>query len=213
MMIWVPYPNLRLAAHVMDTMRLGRQFNHGVHILRLVLGSVGAPLSIRSERPCPVMWYGYGPALVYYMDLMVQELQQRGYPRNTPRTRTGEGAHAYGFPPEWAFDPPVMPAWLGMARLHASHRAALLFHDANWYQQFCWEDAPRMEIFWPGRVPAPGEMIVSPRGVPYHVVSLEPTGEVVAQAQGTGSRILVSREEIYSRAWRRGVTSDVPLHR
>ena len=46
----------------------------------------------------------------------------------------------------------VMPSWLGRGDFHASHRAALLAKDPDWYGQLGWSEPPVVAYVWPTAV-------------------------------------------------------------
>lgn len=42
-----------------------------------------------------------------------------------------------------------LPSWVGREDVHASHRAALLFKEYDWYSQFGWDEEPKYDYVWP----------------------------------------------------------------
>jgi hypothetical protein len=81
------------------------------------------------------MWRGYEEALEHYLLLNVSLWQSMGYSNNIDVAYTPK--HLIKF-----------PDWLG-GPIHATHRAALLWKDPDWYEQFGWIEKPVMDYYWP----------------------------------------------------------------
>lgn len=171
MQTFLPYPDFSASARVLDDKRLGKQRVECLQILNAMqpaepckkckgtgVLSVGwTRESVRQSYQCPVcmgtgvkprawsnhpatrMWRGYENALIAYGQSMCDEWIARGnedtcrdkLARYMIRTMT------------------VMPPWLGDERLHASHRAALLYKLPSHYSQFNWNETPKQDYYWP----------------------------------------------------------------
>ncbi len=204
MQTFLPYPNFRLSAHVLDAKRLGKQRVENAQLLRMIAG-IREGGSYRFH-PVTIMWTGYGPALCLYQSCVISEWRQRGYVNNLPDPRTPEGCAEYGIPKEWATEPVQLPEWVGIERLHASHRAALLFKDKPWYSQFCWDEPAMYDYFWPGKLPAPGDYLIAPDQT-VHLVREITCGGAALAVSSDGTETVVSRRQIFAREWTRGVSS------
>lgn len=131
MQTFLPLPNFACSALVLDQRRLNKQ----VLEARQILGALRNGGGWRNH-PAVRMWTGHEQALKFYHDVMLREWLRRGY-RSTQEQ----------FSP--APESIVMPPWLGRGEIHASHRAALLAKDPSHYEQFGWEEEPRLEYVWP----------------------------------------------------------------
>jgi hypothetical protein len=196
MQTFLPHANFRLSAHVLDSSRLGKQRSEAVQILRaLARGSMAGWFN----HPATTMWRGFEPALALYASLVINEWLCRGYRSSMICPRTAEGAEHWQIPLSWALDEPEMPDWVGMERLHASHRAALLLKSPSWYTRFDWDEVPRSDYFWPASIPAVGRTIVAPDNSVW--VVLERTSEGLL-CNCDGRQTVVSIPDIRTRVWR-----------
>lgn len=130
---FLPYPNFRRSAQVLDRQRLGKQRVEASQILDVL----GGRKSGWSRHPAVLMWMGYVGALRVYYNCMLEEWAERGY-RNIKLQPVTQDCFR-------------VPQWLGDEALHASHRAALLAKNPEWYGQFGWIEEPKIQYVWPGR--------------------------------------------------------------
>lgn len=93
------------------------------------------------NHPATIMWRGYGPVLLAYIEAMVTTWEARGYKSTVyeKASRTFEQALKLGRPmseeyPPWMVD----EAWF--EALASSHRTALLVKNYSWYSQFNWPE-------------------------------------------------------------------------
>jgi hypothetical protein len=139
MQTFLPYPDFRASARVLDYRRLGKQRVEARQILKVLRSDTG--IQNRPElhgawrnHPAVHMWYGYEEALIHYGNIMIEEWSMRGY-KNTmeilPVIR------------------PKMPSWLYHGPFHASHRGNLLRKDREWYGQFGWTESDNLPYIWP----------------------------------------------------------------
>jgi len=108
------------------------------------------------------MWRGHELGLLLYQAAVCQEWTSRGYKdtclekstliynhlveREFGTITAGrtilERVHAGTLKVTW-------PAWLGDERVHASHRAALLWKAPEHYSAFGWTEEPEYNYYWP----------------------------------------------------------------
>lgn len=136
MQTFLPYPDFRLSATVLDPARLGNQVYRECRTL--ILGGW-------KNHPASKMWRGYESALARYSLACLAELSRRG--RRYP--------HHIRFFEKFVTDERI-PDWLGNEEFHASHRAALLYKNFEWYKHFGWKESPAipnekgsLPYYWP----------------------------------------------------------------
>lgn len=199
--VWLPYPNLRLSVHVLDSQVLGVQISQCLHILSMIAGHrEGGRNKYHSTT---LSWYHNPSALALYTEYALDEMVLRGQDRGLPSPRSREGRKLYDFPAEWSEPDPEMPEWLGLERIHASHRAALLKKDRGWYSQFAWHEPPVLNLQWPGKMPRVGDSVVSKVGEVCIVHSFDSYRRPVLVQKG--ELVPVERVAVYSGEWRRCV--------
>jgi len=139
MQTFIPLPDFRETARVLDWRRLGKQ---RVECLQLLNVNLNPSSSKRGwvNHPAARMWRGHETWLLLYACDICDEWIKRGY-RDTLLTRFL--AMAKGRP-----DDPV-PPWFGDPAFHASHRSNLLRKDPSWYSQFSWSEPADLPYIWP----------------------------------------------------------------
>lgn len=143
MITFLPYPDFAMTASVLDNKRLGKQRVECRMVLNALTGfNVGWRM-----HPATVMWEGHLNWLLRYHNAITREWIARGYRHAAwhPFYRIVEQydrGHEH-------LDRGVYPPWLGMEKLHSSHRAALLAKNPDWYSRFGWTEEPKIEYFWP----------------------------------------------------------------
>jgi len=140
MQTFVPFPDLKISAQILDMRRLGKQRVETFQLLRVNHGLVSG----WSNHPAAKMWRGHNGGLIAYGVAICEEWIARGY-KDTCLDKILEFGHASTHD---------MPQWWGDERVHASHRANLLRKDGDYYGQFGWTDSPDMPYFWPTEVSA-----------------------------------------------------------
>jgi hypothetical protein len=134
MQTFLPYSSFAESARVLDWRRLGKQRVETLQILRTLAGlSKGW-----SNHPAVRMWRGYESALRVYGAVICLEWRNRGYRDKCLDKILDMSSVLYAVPP-----------WLGDPAFHASHRAALLAKDPEWYGQWGWTETPGIEYVWP----------------------------------------------------------------
>lgn len=135
MQTFLPYNSFQSSATVLDRQRLGKQRVETSQILDCLDG-------IKSgwkNHPAVKMWQGYENALALYGLQICDEWIRRGY-KDSLRPK---------FENRLINQTIKYPYWLGCEKFHASHRAALLWKNYNWYQQFNWSETPALNYIWP----------------------------------------------------------------
>lgn len=133
MQTFLPYPDIYRSVQCLDFRRLGKQRAES----RQILDVLSPSYSKRGWRNHPAvrMWRHRTNVLVHYMNECITEWIRRGY-NNTMERRT-----IYG--------PLIYPPWFGTEEFHASHRAALLYKDYDYYKRFGWKEKPEIAYIWP----------------------------------------------------------------
>jgi len=141
---FLPYPDIIKSVQCLDNKRLGKQRVEAYQILRVLAGLTKG----WRNHPAVKIWRGYEDALALYGLSCCAEWIKRGH-RDTCEIKIMNmlPLHPCGFGvvPLSA----KMPAWFGEPKFHASHRAALLAKDYEWYSQFGWTEKPKIEYYWP----------------------------------------------------------------
>jgi hypothetical protein len=203
-MTWLPYPNMRLSAHVLDSSTLGVQLGHAITVLRIIANPTGRHhLQFHTTTAA---WWHWPEAVAFYADCVHREIVHRGYTGVAPSPRSPEGVRAYNIPKEWAVGSPDVPDWIGMEHIHASHRASLLRKDVGWYSQFGWDEVPGHRPALPRRMPRVGDPIVGPNRQVGIVCEFDSRDRPVVLVDG--KRSTIERLAIYSGEWRRGVVAE-----
>lgn len=150
MQTFLPYASLKKSAQALDFRRLGKQRVEARQILDILVNNKTGGWS---HHPAVKMWRGHEQTLAAYYNCCIQEWIRRGYENNMVR---------------WYIAPAtklVYPDWFG-GRIHSSHRAALLYKAAvywdtykdgpsrsmiaartelEWYDQFGWTEFPNRD--------------------------------------------------------------------
>lgn len=88
------------------------------------------------NHPACKMWVGHTDALKHYCNVMIREWINRGYKNTMQFYNVDITTITY-------------PKWLGDGAFHASHRAALLYKNYDFYSQFGWSEQPELNYIWP----------------------------------------------------------------
>jgi hypothetical protein len=130
MQTFLPYPEFDKSAAILDRQRLGKQRVEAYQIIRSITFGNGW-----SHHPIVKMWTGFENAIKLYSNAMVNEWIRRGY-RNSLEIYELTGCKI------------VYPWWLGIEEFHASHRAALLAKDYEYYSKYGWTEEPVIRYVW-----------------------------------------------------------------
>lgn len=136
MQTFLPLPNFAASARCLDNRRLGKQRVETLQILK----ALTTPSYGWNNHPATRMWRGHSNALALYGLAICKEWIGRGY-----RDTCTDKIAAFLSPDA----PTDLPAWLGSAPFHASHRSNLLRKEPAHYSQFHWTDGPDLPYVWP----------------------------------------------------------------
>ena len=125
MQTFVPFPDLRRTAEVLDDKRLGKQRVETLQIIRALTWETYG----WKRHPAVRMWDGHVPALGHYAAVICDEWTRRGHADTSDATIHRDLADA-GF----ADAEVTMPAWWGDDAVHRSHRSSLLRKDPDHYR-------------------------------------------------------------------------------
>ena len=129
MQTFLPYPDFKRSAEVLDDKRLGKQRVEAMQIINSL-----ATQNSWSHHPAVLMWKDHIPALRFYANTMIAEWESRGFKNTMP----------YYIKRRF-----VYPRWFGDERLHYSHKCNLLRKFPEHYRKF-WPDAdPQAPYWWP----------------------------------------------------------------
>lgn len=144
MQTFLPWPDLWMSACCLDSRRLGKQRVECKQIL-LALGvpvgdHPGDEGSAWRNHPAVRMWRGHEHYLCAYSIYACCEWKRRGFHDSLlPQFR--EAQSVIGSTP--------YPDWMGLDKLHASHRSNLLRKMPQYYGVYGWSEPPDMPYFWP----------------------------------------------------------------
>ena len=133
MQTFLPLPDFRESARVLDWRRLGKQRVE----VKQPLNALEGRSKGWTNHPATNMWRGYETALRAYGDVIIGEWVRRGYNNNMSPFLPQDEAVIYSYPP-----------WFGDPAFHRSHRSNLLRKDPKWYGQF-WDERADLEYVWP----------------------------------------------------------------
>lgn len=154
MQTFVPYPDMRRSAEVLDDKRLGKQRVEALQIIRaLTYETYGW-----KHHPAVLMWRGHEEALGAYARAVCDEWTKRGY-ADTCATTIGTDLTSAGITKvrteAQLRKARQLPTWWGDDEVHGSHRRALLRKDPEHYAAYFDDDAERPDddYVWPVRKP------------------------------------------------------------
>ena len=134
MQTFLPHPNFKKTAKVLDYRRLGKQRVEGMQIINAIENP--NPQGWKNH-PIVIMWTPYTECLKLYTNTIITEWIERGYNNNM---------RFYDIKPN--MDMIDIPHWLGKEEFHSSHRANLLRKDSEWYGQFGWLENSESPYVW-----------------------------------------------------------------
>lgn len=138
MQTFLPLPDFKASALVLDRQRLGKQRVEVLQLLRALAGETKG----WTNHPAAKMWRGYEAALCAYGIVVCSVWRSRGYSDTCMDKIVArlDALDAEGC---------VKPPWLGRDDFHAAHRSNLLRKDPIWYGQWGWSEGPDLEYIWP----------------------------------------------------------------
>lgn len=146
---FLPYPDFAASAAVLDARRLGKQ---RVEVLQILRALTRAEYGWK-RHPAVRMWHGCTEAVAEYGLTVCREWAARGG-ADTVAASIGDDLAAAGLPgvPRAQHElarVAALPDWLGDARVHASHQAALVRKDPERYRPLFPDVDPELPYFWP----------------------------------------------------------------
>lgn len=137
MQTFLPYSNFHATAVCLDYRRLGCQRKETLQILNTLKNPTSKGWK---NHPAVKMWAGYENALVQYGQTICLHWIDRGYKDTCLKKIIDHYDKSKDI---------VYPPWLGDETFHASHRAALLCKNPEFYGQYNWDESPKIEYVWP----------------------------------------------------------------
>lgn len=137
MQTFLPYPDFRRSASVLDRSRLGKQRVETYQIMDALVNNRGW-----IRHPAVHMWRGYEYALLQYQYAIVDEWRKRGY-EDTCLQKT------YLIWYQIKDGSKEMPPWLGDKYFHISHQSNLIRKDPDWYEYKFPGIPPDLPYIWP----------------------------------------------------------------
>ncbi|SDY10034.1 hypothetical protein SAMN05421504_104504 [Amycolatopsis xylanica] len=149
MQTFLPYPDFRATAAVLDQRRLGKQRVEAIQVLR----ALTVPGYGWRHHPAAAMWAGYEEALVRYGLDVCDVWCATGRKDTCQVTLRGDlddatGVRAVRSQAELA-ETGDLPPWLGDAALHRSHQSALVRKDPGHYRPHFPAVADDLPYVWP----------------------------------------------------------------
>lgn len=144
MQTFLPYPDDRASAAVLDDKRLGKQRVETLQILRaLTWHTYGW-----RNHPAVRMWRGFVPALVAYGAAVCDEWVSRG---RADAVKPVLLEFTGGVEPSWDLlhESGQRPPWLGLEALHVSHQSALVRKEPEHYRPFFPDVPDDLPYLWP----------------------------------------------------------------
>lgn len=144
MQTFVPYPDFTESAHSLGIGELRTQADDILTILDVLHSETGAT----SEDPAVLMWRGYEMHLATYGIAHFEVMESRRFRYRFMDTKR---SHL-----QWHFDNATSgdfnmkpPKWVGVAKVHDSHRSALIRLNPMEYGGRFASTPPHIEVFWP----------------------------------------------------------------
>lgn len=152
MQTFLPYPDFRRTAEVLDTRRLGKQRVEVIQVVR----ALTVPGYAWKNHPAVLMWKGHEEALAAYGDAIVEAWTARGFADTCQETiRRDARTAGVAIPPRSQAElaaAGALPFWLGDDAFHRSHQSALIRKDPDWYGPRFPGVPDDLPYVWPVRV-------------------------------------------------------------
>ena len=151
MQTFLPYPDFRRTAEVLDTRRLGKQRVETIQIVR----ALTRPVYGWKHHPAVRMWAGFEEALGAYGLVMAETWVERGFGDTCAATIVADLALAGVRTPRSQARlrrAGALPPWLGDEAFHRSHRSALVRKDPEHYRPLFPDVPDDLEYVWPRSV-------------------------------------------------------------
>jgi Pyrimidine dimer DNA glycosylase len=146
---FLPYPDFRASAGVLDPKRLGRQRVEALQVLRAII----VPGYGWRHHPAAKMWTGRAEALIRYGLEVCGEWSARGHADTVAATLLVEAQQRCGLDAirdqEELAATGELPRWLGWEEFHLSHRSALVRKDPASYRKLFGNIPDDLPYIWP----------------------------------------------------------------
>lgn len=136
MQTFLPYPDFKESAKVLDRQRLGKQRVEVLQLLKALAGETKGWVN----HPAALMWKGKEHALIEYGIAMCDEWKARGY-----QDTCTEKILAYCS----RFESYGLPDWLGDPEFHLSHQSNLVRKAPEHYSPVFVGVSPDLPYVWP----------------------------------------------------------------
>lgn len=151
MQTFLPYPDFKKSAEVLDRQRLGKQRSEALVLLRICRDGK----SRWKNHPIWKMWSNNPEALAYYGVVICEEWIKRGYKDTCKEkilaaNREMGGAELDNLRQKYENkEEGFLPSWFGSKEFHASHRSNLLRKNLDHYSAFGWTEPKDLCYVWP----------------------------------------------------------------
>lgn len=140
MQTFLPYPNFRQSARVLDRLRLGKQRVECLQIVNAIVKGSGWV-----HHPAVKMWFSYLPSLCDYGIACCDEWLERGY-KDTCREKLcierWKLVRCMDFPYPY-------PSWFGNYAFHRSHQSNLVRKLPSHYRPYFPAVPDNLPYVWP----------------------------------------------------------------
>ena len=140
MQTFLPFSSFEESARVLDFRRLGKQ---RIECLQILI-ALNNPNYGWQNHPAVKMWKNHTKWLAKYGLTICTEWIGRGY-NDTCYNKIFKFYNPDNSAINWMGK---KPKFIGNEKFHASHRAALLFKNAEYYKQFNWKESPELNYIW-----------------------------------------------------------------
>lgn len=206
MLVFLPYPNMRLSAHVLDSITLGEQLYASLSILRILAAKNQGTGGVHRYTMSTRIWREYHTALLRMVNCVLSEMANRGYEAPLEYLASAKEMKKQRLPESWLTEEFYIPEWMGYESMHASHRAMLKNRNNYWYSQFGWDEPAVASLIWPGKMPRVGDAVMGPNSQVCRVVRFDSRNRPVIFLDN--EFVALSRSDIFRKIWRRVVVRD-----
>jgi hypothetical protein len=140
MQTFLPYPDFKKTAAVLDRKRLGKQRVEAYQILRILRNE--QKTNAWKNHPAVLMWKSHEKVLANYGEAICSEWIRRGY-KDTLKQYFEDTYTSY-LDSEW-----VLPKFLGNTKFHKSHQSNLLRKDFQYYSKYFKNIPTDLPYVWP----------------------------------------------------------------
>ena len=144
MQTFLPYPDFRRTARILDPRRLGKQRVEAYQVLR----AFHVPGYGWRHHPVVRMWAGHEDALAAYGVAICREWIFRGR-ADTVLESILQTHGRETLPQAELRRMGLLPSWLGRRAFHRSHQSALLRKDPGWYRRYFPNVPDDLPYVWP----------------------------------------------------------------